>query len=348
MPKEAGFPLYRIPLDMHVGLLKPGVLSVRAAGFPVFEKPVTIETALRKGPFVEILARMLGESGDSLFMPGNLSFANETDLADDEVFVPPSQLKKAKNELYSFLDGAFAASLRSPAATPDAAPLQGAAPGLDAETLLASGDIALLAHREALSPRNAPGDRADIPFVSADPSHIDPQGLFLHAGYRWFPLPPVLRDDIGLNNLSHLAIASALRAHQNIAFFADFYLYVANHRALSLLSERVPGLLFAYAWIEGARGEETKIRAAAAAQHGGTRSVPVVALASDFKPPLFYSLGCFARHIPGEGKCLDDCPKDFEKELRQGRNRFRVVVRDCVTYLFAQTPNPPGRSMNRA
>jgi hypothetical protein len=36
-----------------------------------------------------------------------------------------------------------------------------------------------------------------------------------------------------------------------------------------------------------------------------------------------------------EGRCVDGCPKDFGGELRQGRNRFRLLVRDCVTYLFA-------------
>jgi hypothetical protein len=60
-----------------------------------------------------------------------------------------------------------------------------------------------------------------------------------------------------------------------------------------------------------------------------------VRLSADFRPPLFYSLGCFARHSMNEGRCVDGCPKDFGGELRQGRNRFRLLVRDCVTYLFA-------------
>ena len=400
MPKEAGFPLYRVPVDMRVGLSnvtgygdrKSGVFSVHTAQHPVFEKVVTIDTASRKRPFVEILARMLEESGDSTFKPGNLSFANETGLADDEVFIPPSQLKKVKNELYAFLDEAFAGSLRSPAAPPEAAPFHYAV------SALTPGDLALLAHRQLMAPRHEPGDRIPIPFVSAEPSQIDPRGLFLHAGYRWLPLPPVLLDDgrwtealrglaeghpgtrfaVGLNNLSHLAIASELAAHQNVSFFADFYLYAANCRALSFIRDRVPRLLFAYAWIEGGRGEEAAIRCAveAARPREGTWTVPIVALSPDFRPPLFYSLACFARHVSGAGECFGrpsalqrrqerqgsadwtprrtesvpsgqsgtphlavpgyGCPKDFTRELRQGKNRFQVVVRDCVTYLFAR------------
>jgi putative protease len=400
MPKEAGFPLYRVPLDMHVTLSnisgrggqRSGVFSVRAAGYPAFERVVTIDTTSRKRPFVEILARLLEESADSIFRPGDLSLTNETGLADDEVFVPPSQLKKAKNEFYAFLDGVFTSRLRPVTAPTELAHLP------DAEGPVSPGDLPLLARRQALAPRQKNGDSGDIPFVSADPDQVDPQTLLLHAGYSWLPLPPVLLDDgrwtealkglaagnpdvrfaVGLNNLSHVSIASSLRSSRNISFFADFYLYVANCRALSFIRERVPRLLFAYAWIEGAKGEETGIGCGAepARPAEGSGNVPIVVIDSDFKPPLFYSLGCFARHVSGGGRCLGrpsansavprypaelsgspgsadlavpgyDCPRDFAGELRQGRNRFRMVVRDCVTYLFALEPNPPGPSVSR-
>ena len=165
-----------------------------------------------------------------------------------------------------------------------------------------------------------------------------PQSLPLHAGFRWLPLPPVIGEErsweeglkglmdahpdvmfaVGLNNLSHLAIATALSDKPNAWFFADFYLYTANSQTLSFLQERVPRLLFAYWWIEGAAGDIAAVR-----------------IASDFRPPLFYSLGCLARHVLNDGKCFDGCPKDFVRDLRQGKKRFQVVVRDCVTYLFA-------------
>ncbi len=61
----------------------------------------------------------------------------------------------------------------------------------------------------------------------------------------------------------------------------------------------------------------------------------VVRLSADFRPPLFYSLACFARHVLNNGACMDDCPKDFTRDLRQGKNHFQLVVRDCVTYLFS-------------
>ena len=142
---------------------------------------------------------------------------------------------------------------------------------------------------------------------------------------------PDQRLAVGLNNVGHLSIASSLADRKNVWFFVDFFLYGANTGFLSLLSARVPRLLFAYAWLEGGETGAPASRP----------SLPVLTIArgfkpplSGFKPPLFYSLGCFARHVGNAGKCFDECPKDFATDVRQGNNRFRVVVRDCVTYLF--------------
>jgi hypothetical protein len=54
-----------------------------------------------------------------------------------------------------------------------------------------------------------------------------------------------------------------------------------------------------------------------------------------FTPPLFYGLGCIAKHVVNDGACLDGCPRNFQAGLRQGKNRFRLVIRDCVSYLLA-------------
>jgi U32 family peptidase len=334
-PKEAGFPLYKVPVDMDVSL-SDGALSVRAVGFPPFTQPVVLDAAKRRQPFVDILSALLRESGESLCTLGELSFSNGTGLADDGIFVPPSELKRVKNALYAFLDSAFQDSLSARADSVDL-PREAAVqhPRLDAALLSALGD------RQALSPSAGAG----IPFVNGDPARIELETLALHAGFRFLPLPPVMMDDaawlrelprlisenpgtqyaIGLNNVSHLSIASALAGLPNAWFFVDFSLYVASSRTLAFLRARVPRLLFAYLWIEGGEGLGDL----------ANTTVPLVRVSPDFRPPLFYSLGCFERHIVNDGKCSGDCPRDFTRALRQGRNRFRLVVRDCVTYLFA-------------
>ncbi len=298
---------------------------------------MAVDPATVKKPFFPILKALLEESGESAFRPGGLAFTNETGFPDDGIFVRPSELKRAKNELYQFLDKAFSAttvSARS-ADDPPEDPL--------AKAGLGPGDLEVLAHREEISP---PG-MSPIPFVGGDPAALDLSQLAERAGFHWLPLPPVLLDEapwidavkrlaerhagkriaVGLNNMSHLAFTAALSERTNAWFFADFFLYAANDRTVSFLRSRIHRFLFAYEWLEQAPGQKDR----PPIPGSPTRTVRV---SQDFSPPLFYSLGCHARHSLNGGACMDDCPKDFGGELRQGRNRFRLLVRDCVTYLF--------------
>jgi hypothetical protein len=137
-----------------------------------------------------------------------------------------------------------------------------------------------------------------------------------------------------------------LSGRSNAWFFADFFLYAANDRTLSFLRSRIPRFLFAYEWLEQepasrARPALTRRPAPAGRPELTRRPAPTITVSSDFSPPLFYSLACYARHAQNHGACLDECPKDFGGELRQGRNRFRLLVRDCVTYLFRMNPASP-------
>jgi U32 family peptidase len=336
-PKEAGFPLYKIPVDLEVSL-STDALSVRAPGFPAFTEPVALDNAKRRQPFVDILSPLLRESGESLCTLGTLAFANRTGLADDGIFVPPSELKRIKNKLYSFLDSAFQASVsaREDLRPSPVEPEAHSPPRYPADLALSVAELAALSNRQDLSPNGAP-----VPFARCDQTGIQLEDLALRAGFRFLPLPPVMMEEeawqkglvrlvsenpeaqfaIGLNNLSHLSLASALADRPNAWFFADFFLYAANTRSLSFLRARVPRLLFAYFWIEGEEGF-------------ASTAAPCVRIAPGFHPPLFYSLGCFERHVMNEGRCDGDCPRDFSHPLRQGKNRFRLVVRDCVTYLF--------------
>ncbi|MGA2974450.1 MAG: peptidase U32 family protein [Spirochaetia bacterium] len=347
-PREAGFPLYKIPVNLNVTLERDaeppqgkGLLHMRASGFPLFSVGVTIDAAARKRPFLQILTDLFAQSGDSIFCPGLFTFANSTGLANDGIFVPPSELKKAKNELYAFLDDAF--STLAGARQEE----EGARANSGRPSPLTPEELDAVSHRERLSP----GRFSPIPFAAGDPSGLNPSDLALLAGFRWLPLPPVIMEEeawidalarladsygdvrfaIGLNNISHLALAAALADRPNAWFFIDFYLYAANARMISLVCQRIPRLLFAYSWIEA--GEDN-----AALLDASAGKLPIVRISPDFRPPLFYSLGCFARHVLNNGKCFDDCPKDWSRELRQGKNRFTVVVRDCVTYLFAAPP----------
>ncbi len=207
-------------------------------------------------------------------------------------------------------------------------------------------DLRTVSRRDAL-----PGCAEPLPFAAlgADGLVRLPDGIpETQAGPIFIPLPPVIPEvepwrralrhraslapstllAVGLSNVSHLALAEELSSSENLWFFVDFPLYVANHHASAFCRRHVPRLLFQYSWIEGSAEDHAALKEAV------PPATTLVRIDPAFKPPLFYSLGCFEKHVGNGGACLDDCPKDFAAELRQGRNAFRVVVRGCVTYLF--------------
>ncbi|HET6450477.1 MAG TPA: peptidase U32 family protein [Spirochaetia bacterium] len=341
-PRETSFALFKIPVDMGVRLETDGRLEVTAAGFPPFVGQVSVLPARTRRPFAPLLSSLLQESGDSELRPGSIAFENQTGLPDDGIFVRPAELKKLKNELYEHLDHELSA--RTGGGEPSAA-IPGT-PAAPEPSPLTQSDLSRLSRRELLSP---PG-QAPVPFAGIEPAPLAPDALAQMCGFRWVPLPPVILDDsawiealrhlarhnpasrfaIGLNNVSHLAVAQALAADPNVWYFADFFLYAANRATVDALVRRIPRLLFAYEWLE----------AGSVPGAGGAASfaapVPLLRIAQGFPPPLFVSLACITRHAAGGGHCREDCPRELTGELRQGRHRFRLVVRDCVTYLFRQ------------
>jgi putative protease len=356
-PKEAGFPLYRIPVDLEVALSaegKKGALEVRvlagADGLGESSHAVSVDAATARRPFADVLRATFSESGESLFRAQSLSFVNRTGLTSEGIFVPPSELKKAKNDFYRGLENAFTVAIARKAADVQSAADEGdkGRPSSTGSAAIGAAVIAALARRELISPKHA----GPIPFVSKGSQGIRAEALASIDGISFVPLPPVMLDDgewleslerlvdenpgtrfaIGLNNAGHLAFVDRLAARENVVFFIDYSLYVANRFALSVPLRRVPRLAFAYSWIEDTVEWQTVL------------PVPLIRIAPGFRPPLFYSLGCFAKHVLMSGSCPDEspradgqkgCPRDFSRDLTQGRNRFQVVVKDCVTYLFS-------------
>jgi putative protease len=352
-PKEASVRAYRAPLGVDVVLdgapggdatlvvTAPGIAGARV------EETVTLEEAALARPFLDILRPLLAESGESAFVVSTVSLANGTGLADDRIFVPPSQLKRAKNRFYARLDEAFRASIV------DRAQRIGRGPDLPARRAgpaLGAAELAAFADRSAISPRG----REPLPFAwLEEDGSIDAARLGTCGGFVVVPLPPVMEDTrpwtaaierlaagrpdarfaVGLANLAHLAIARDLGQFPDVRFFADFHLYTANRWTAAFIAGNVPRLLFAYRWLEEIRPGGTP--PAGGAGWEGSAPVPIVAVAPGFRAPLFVSRGCFARHVLDGGTCPADCPRRRRANLRQGGRRFEVVVQDCVTYLFA-------------
>jgi putative protease len=361
-PKEASVRAYRSPVAIEVVLDGTSggdaslVIAARDIAGARVEERVNLEEAAHPRPFLDILGPLLAESGASAFVAAGISLANATGLADDRIFVPPSQLKRAKNLFYARLDEVFRASVADRAGRIGRGPQ---VPARTAGSSLGAAELAAFADRAAISPRG----REPLPFARLEEDgSIDATSLALCAGFTLVPLPPVMFDTVrwtealerlaagepdvrlavGLANLSHLAIAQELAPIQNVSFFADFHLYTANRWTAAFLFERVPRLLFTYRWIEDREPvgghEPASGPGAAVGDVAGWEPVavlPIVTIAPGFRAPLFYSRGCFAKHVLNRGACPEGCRRDFRVDLRQAGRRFEAVVQDCVTYLFA-------------
>jgi hypothetical protein len=148
---------------------------------------------------------------------------------------------------------------------------------------------------------------------------------------------PGLRVTIGLGNPGHLTFALSLEGIENVDFFADYGLYIANRRALELLKQSVPRLRFYYPWIEEPAALTAMDEADTPAGEYGT-----------FEPPLFISRACVWKHggptaaggPKASGIAPDACKECGGRRavVRQGKRSFLLrparIGGECLNLLF--------------
>jgi U32 family peptidase len=306
---------------------------------------LVLDAAKNPGGFERALA-VFGESGEadfrlcpSLDEERPVVLKDGRELRAHDLFIPPSALKKEKNRIYAeasrIVEGSSMAYALESAALCD-------------EAAKAAGPL-----------REAPPPRASLVFPRDElPSGMPfatPRCLILSQELpRWgsrsyLPLAPLVLDRdayeglvrervksvlaggvslaIGLGALHHLALGRKLAADnpeagERLSFFLDFNFYVANSLAYASLSSLLGGIEFAYRYLES-EGEEPDAE--------GTRLAPI---GEHFEPPLFQSLGCAKKHHLSDGACAEDCDRSYSCILSDRDRRYRLIVEDCVTYLF--------------
>jgi len=274
--------------------------------------------------------------------------------------------------------GARGASCREGLA---AAEPQAAAPA----PLAAEAEAAALA-LDAIPPRSRlvfphPELPSGLPFATP---RVLAEGLSLPewGGARWLPLSPLVADlpsyealveervgaelegggggarlCVGVGGLHHAALARRLKerfraAGGRLSFFGDIHLYVANRLALKAWSELVPGLAFAYHYLEAPAGSFEVLKESLAARAAGMAGAPgeaaapgentasggclppVAAQDPSFEPPLFLSRGCLLKHHAAGGACPEGCARRWTARLADRDRRYLALVEDCVTMLF--------------
>lgn len=315
------------------------------------ETGLQVEVSRRPGSFARAL-ELFRESGsqdfrlEPLAWPASLVFAEGyRGPGAEELFVPPSQLKRAKNEAYARVRELL--EMRK---------AERARLALSRRSEEAGGRPSL-----PLPPRSAlvfADSRIEGGMPFATPALLaEGRALPEFGGWSWLPLAPLVASTesylgaarsrilgelaegrnlaLGLGALHHLAFARELLEGLPVAERArlvpwiDVHLYVANRLSLGRFASLLPNLGFAYDWLE----------APSAAGEGELGSVPRIPVGEGFNAPLFLSKACLIRHHLGEGHCPVPCGKRLQSRLGDRNRSYVAIVEDCVSMLF-RAPTP--------
>lgn len=324
--KAESLPLYRRALDLfsHLEATTAGSeLVLRSPGLDdqEFRYSVQVEVARGAGSLVENLTAQLQTGADSGFCAGKVQVNDSL----DGKFLPPRVLKELRRNWQTDLIEIFK-SLRQRR-------LQDLQRYLSEQSAEESILQWVLPLRSTLNPKG------DLPFIDQF-DDLAISDLAVWNACLVLPLAPVFFNDqqafqslqswlhrlaehapesrliLGLGNLAQLYWFRQLRNDPIVgklltAAFADYGLYAANTMSAAILCESPVNLLGVLPWIE----------AKDLVQDPG------------FHPPLFISRACFHRESLGRG-CPANCPKHWKYSLEQGKRRFKVLVRNCISYVF--------------
>lgn len=294
-------------------------IKIKSGNFVYRSEEVNAESSENQNNFKDKFAEILKNSGESFYFSDEVSF----DESCEFIFIQPAVLKKIRNDFYirykDFADAGYE-KRKSEVLSSFAHPESAEVPEIFSQRALMNPD-------------------GEIPFfMPADPENI----LKTVGGFLTVPLLPLMKESkkylskindiisrnrdkkilVGLSNFGHLNFALEHLKDENIFFFIDFSLYIANGFSYSffknLLGEK---LLFGYSWIE----EKEEIPALP----------PEVIAVSGFNPPLFVSAGCFERSN-GFKKCAECKGSKSEHLLKNCGRKFKVISKNCITFMFAE------------
>ena len=304
-----------IPLEVS---LRGKNLEIKSGNFLYVSEEISAESSENQNNFKDKFAEILKNSGESFYFSDKVSF----DKSCEFIFIQPALMKKIRNDFYiRYKDFADAGYEKRKAEI------------LSSFVLPESADVPKIFCERALM--NPDGE---IPFFMP----ADSENMLKTVGeFLTIPLLPLMKESekylnkineiisrnrdkkilVGLSNFGHLNFALEHLKDDNLFFFIDFSLYIANEFSYSffknLLGEK---LLFGYSWIE----EKGEIPALP----------PEVIAVSGFNPPLFVSAGCFERSN-GFKKCADCKGSKSEHFLKNCGRKFKVISKNCVTFMFA-------------
>lgn len=314
-------PTSKHPLDLVISL-SDDAITLRSkeeqASFPI-----SISKAKKLQNVTENLRSIFSQSDTSYYTLGDLTVENHTSFPLDELFLPLSVLKSIRRSWYEQLDKGLARLLGEQSA--ERKPVEKLQKEiLPARSLMVTKDGLPYLDLKLLCSRFEQGEQAS-------------ELLFAHEALFYLPLSPVMFDEeaffthletiiahlerqgvlgsvrFGLNNLGQISFFRK----RGLSCFFDIYLYLANHQAAQLALTLGLNLVGGYLWMERRSGD-----------FSSWPFEPTV-VSEEFTPPLFISRSCF-RHDSLLLSC-EGCPHRGSWYVKGDKNRYRVIVEDCIT-----------------
>lgn len=175
---------------------------------------------------------------------------------------------------------------------------------------------------DSLKKKNYLKNRDRLPFIT-NFENLNFDNLLKNQEAYLLPLTPVIFDSkdylnrlktflnnnkdknflIGINNVAHISFIEKIGEGYN--YYGDYGLYCCNSYSRTLYSRLIPGLKWVTNWVEEDRSSDS--------------------------PPLFISRTCLVSKKSG---CSSKCKKDISLTLSQNSNRYKVIIKDCLTYIF--------------
>jgi len=316
-------PLVKKPVDMSIVIGHEGLTLSSSQGTQFF--PLPVSRAKKRQETEANLTQIFSQSDTSYFTLGTLTVDNQTSYGMDELFLPLSALKAARRAWYESLDRNLAQFFTSTT---------------ECKTHVDKQEM------ESLPPRSLLQTRDPLPFLDlkqlrrkSEQGEAIASLLFPFEDRLFLPLSPVMFNEqqffedldylvaamqeegvlehvrFGLNNIGQ---ASYFRKNQLACFF-DIYFYLANNEAAKLALSMGLNVKGGYLWMERHELDDS------------TWPFTPAVVEETFKPPLFISRSCF-RHDSLMLSC-EHCPHRGSWYVKGDKERCKVLVEDCITYL---------------
>ncbi len=325
---SASFRLWKKPIRLDIFINNSEIIT-KADGFPPFSEQVKTETS--ENSIENVIKSIYMKSDKSLFIPSEINITSE----NTNIFINPSDLKTAKRNFYEFLESETRNKIKKAISELNTKTDSTEKKELNSKILL------FMSKRENLNPVNKinNSESREIPFITHQ-NLKDINTISNYMGTFFLPLIPVIYSDenyldkikklleqnpdknfiLGLNNIGHLNFANKVSSLNNVSFFIDFYLYIANRFSANYYTKQSPKIVAAYKWLEKKSDFYSEI--------------PLIETGKTFNPPLFLSVGCFRKH--NEDGCAN-CLKSYAYNIDGDKFRFRIIGKECKTYLFKET-----------